>query len=666
MINGGLNKEYGININKAWNYTTGNSNILVGIIDSGIDGHHPDLINNINEDLHRDYVDTPSTSDVREVAKEDLKDLRGHGTHVAGIIGAQANNKIGISGVVQNVSLVSLRVIDEKGICDLKDVQRAIDFATKEAIPILNCSGGNEINYSGYIEAIENYPGLFVCSAGNDGQDNDLYGHFPSNYNFDNLISVGAIDSYGKKEITSNFGANNVDIFAPGNSILSTYPTDLYDSSLWTNVAVGYRKMTGTSMAAPFVTGVAALMLSANPDITPQQIKFTIMNNATKYSALDNLCVSEGRLDAFKSVSAAVFNTSTVNGNIKINGFVSGYSMKNYTNLEIPESFAQISSKYGTPIQKISIIGSTAFKGCVNLKSIDLPSSVEQIDNEAFRNCSSLTSVIVNRAITSITNLGENVFTGCDSNLEITVPTNRIAEYKNKEYWSSYRNKIVPSDEYTTFDIDCESSLNYSLNLDKATNKLYKINVNCSKSYKINVISSNQVHIIIYNSNMNEINSGSNTLSQFLGLGTYYVSFEFYNVNTSGMFEIDISLTWTSTDILLSSGINDIKNSMHLNSENVYHCNYKYFKDQGDGFYRLLLNAGNNVFYPAEAIRIYTDQSRTTLLNRYGTTGINKQAITYYGESELYVFFPENDYYYIEITLSNLSYTSITLNNRIY
>ena len=749
----GLNQTYGINVNKAWNYTTGNANILVGVIDSGIDAKHPDLINTVNDNLHRDYVDTPFLSNVREVDKEDLEDLNGHGTHVAGIIGAQGNNLTGISGVVQNISLVSLRVFDSNGDGNASDVKRAIDFATKEAIPILNYSGGGTNNHSGRRKAIENYPGLFVCSAGNDGQDNDLNDHFPSNYNFDNLISVGAIDSNGQKRSASNFGANNVDIFAPGQSILSTYPTDLYDSSNSSHIAVGYRKLSGTSMAAPFVTGVAALMLAANPDITPQQIKFTIMNNATKYSALDNLCVSEGRLDAFKSVSAVAFNTSTVNDDIKINGFVSGYSMINYTDLEIPESFAQISSEYGTPIQEIAIIGSaafknmrnlksifmpntitnidssafencyslqgitlpnnitsignsvfkgcaslesisipnsvthidtsafegcsylqsvtlsnnliaigsSAFKGCGSLGSITIPSSVQHIDSNAFENCSSLSVVTVNRRITNITNLGVSVFDGCNASLKIFVPANRIAEYKNKEYWSSYRNKITPSEDYAELEIDCEGNVSESLSLSKATNELYKLNVNCSKSYKINANSSNNVNIIIYDSNMNVISSGSNTLTQFLGCGIYYISFEFDDTNASGTFEIGISLTWTSSNILLNKGTNNIKNSMHLNNGNAYHCSYEYFNNQGEGFYRFSLNIGSNEILPEGTIKIYSNINKTELLNRYGSTGINEQAITYNGENELYVFLPENGYYYIDIVLPKSTYSLITL-----
>jgi len=795
----GLNQTYGINVNKAWNYTTGNANILVGVIDSGIDAKHPDLINTVNDNLHRDYVDTPFLSNVREVDKEDLEDLNGHGTHVAGIIGAQGNNLTGISGVVQNISLVSLRVFDSNGDGNASDVKRAIDFATKEAIPILNYSGGGTNNHSGRRKAIENYPGLFVCSAGNDGQDNDLNDHFPSNYNFDNLISVGAIDSNGQKRSASNFGANNVDIFAPGQSILSTYPTDLYDSSNSSHIAVGYRKLSGTTMAAPFVTGVAALMLAANPDITPQQIKFTIMNNATKYSALDNLCVSEGRLDAFKSVSAVAFNTSTVNDDIKINGFVSGYSMINYTDLEIPESFAQISSEYGTPIQEIAIIGSaafknmrnlksifmpntitnidssafencyslqgitlpnnmtsignsvfkgcaslesisipnsvthidtsafegcsylqsvrlpnsliaigssafkgctnlasinipnsitsinsktfencqslksvllhnniisigaSAFKGCTSLESINLPSSINNIGDEAFKNCSSLTSVTVNREISNTTNLGENALDGCHTNLQIVVPTNRIAEYKNKEYWSSYRNKIIPSEDYREYEIDCEGSLYYTLTLNSKYNKLYKLNVDCSKSYKINANSLNNVNIIIYDSNMNVVSNDSNTITQFLGCGTYYISFEFNNINDSGIIEISITLTWLSTNIPLSSGINNIKNSMHLNSGNIYHCSYEYLHNQGEGFYRFSLNFGNNRILPEGAIKIYSDRNRTTLLSRYTISGINKQAVNDNGENEIYLYLPGNSYYYIDIVLPKSTYILITL-----
>lgn len=306
-------------------------------------------------------------------------------------------------------------------------------------------------------------------------------------------------------------------------------------------------------------------------------------------------------------------------------------------------------------------IGSSAFKGCGSLGSITIPSSVQHIDSNAFENCSSLSVVTVNRRITNITNLGVSVFDGCNASLKIIVPVNRIAEYKNKEYWSSYRNKIMPSEDYAEFEIDCEGNVTESLSLSKATNELYKLNVNCSKSYKINANSSNNVNIIIYDSNMNVISSGSNTLTQFLGCGIYYISFEFDDTNASGTFEIGISLTWTSSNILLNKGTNNIKNSMHLNNGNAYHCSYEYFNNQGEGFYRFSLNIGSNEILPEGTIKIYSNINKTELLNRYGSSGINEQAITYNGENELYVFLPENGYYYIDVVLPKSTYSLITL-----
>ena len=309
----------------------------------------------------------------------------------------------------------------------------------------------------------------------------------------------------------------------------------------------------------------------------------------------------------------------------------------------------------------ITSIGVSAFKGCTSLESINLPSSINNIGDEAFKNCSSLTSVTVNREISNTTNLGENAFDGCHTNLQIIVPTNRIAEYKNKEYWSSYRNKIIPSEDYTEYEIDCEGSLNYTLTLNSKYNKLYKLNVDCSKSYKINANSLNNVNIIIYDSNMNVVSNDSNTITQFLGCGTYYISFEFNNINDSGIIEISITLTWLSTNIPLSSGINNIKNSMHLNSGNIYHCSYEYLHNQGEGFYRFSLNFGNNRILPEGAIKIYSDRNRTTLVSRYTISGINKQAVSDNGENEIYLYLPGNSYYYIDIVLPKSTYTLITL-----
>ena len=305
-------------------------------------------------------------------------------------------------------------------------------------------------------------------------------------------------------------------------------------------------------------------------------------------------------------------------------------------------------------------IGTQAFKDCTRLSSIIFPSSVQYIDDEAFKNCSALSLVTVNREISDITNLGENVFEGTRANLQIVVPTNRIAEYKNKVYWSSYRNKITPSGQYSELTLNCESNLSNIVNLNQSYNKLYKLNANCSKAYKFNVTSTIDVNIIVYDINMNVLSNSCNIATPFLSCGTYYISLEFVDPNGAGNFEMLTSLRWTSADIQLLSGANEIKNSMHLNNENVYHCKYYYNNNQGAGFYKISLNTGSNIAYPDGTMKIYSDPSRTTILNRYGTTGINKQAITDSNENEIYLYLPEGRSY-IDIVLPLTTYSSISL-----
>ena len=337
--------------------------------------------------------------------------------------------------------------------------------------------------------------------------------------------------------------------------------------------------------------------------------------------------------------------------------------------ITIPNSVTNIDSnafegctrlKEVTLSNTLHAIGTQAFKGCTRLSSIIFPSSVQYIDDESFKNCSALSLVTVNREISDITNLGENVFEGTRANLQIVVPTNRIAEYKNKVYWSSYRNKITPSNQYSELTLNCESNLSNIVNLNQSYNKLYKLNVNCSKAYKFNVTSTIDVNIIVYDINMNVLSNSCNIATPFLSCGTYYISLEFVEPNGAGSFEMLKSLRWTSADIQLLSGVNEIKNSMHLNNENVYHCKYYYNNNQGAGFYKISLNTGSNIAYPEGTMKIYSDSSRTTILNRYGTTGINKQAIIDSNENEIYLYLPEGRSY-IDIVLPLTTYSSISL-----
>ncbi len=286
----------------AWDITTGSNTIYVGVIDSGIDVTHPDLVNNIDINLSECFSDDYDTA---------LEDATGHGTHVAGIIGAQWNSDelYAVIGVCWNVKLVSLRVGTATGDFYGPAVAEAINYAERNGIQILNFSGGTYNESDGIKQALESYSGLFICSAGNDTLDTDEFTHYPSSYSYDNLISVGASTYYDNTWTSSNlkpngyyegsnYGATTVDLFAPGAAIYScgnkTYNRYAYDS--------------GTSMAAPFVTGVAALMMANNSNLSPARIKQLILDNVDEVSNFSGKCVSGGRLNAYKAVNASSHN----------------------------------------------------------------------------------------------------------------------------------------------------------------------------------------------------------------------------------------------------------------------------------------------------------------------------------------------------------------------
>lgn len=271
-----------IKLPDVWDITTGAKSVTVGVIDSGIDGTHPDLIQSIDTSLSNCF--SPHYSDP-------LEDVIGHGTHVAGIIGAEGNNSIGTCGVCWNVSLVSLRVDNTNGKFDSNAVVKAITYATIAGLDIINYSGGGGGDNASENAAIKNYNGLFVCSSGNDGYNNDLDPHYPSSYELDNLIAVGSIDINYKVATTTNYGKTSVDIFAPGVDIYST------------KSGGGYVSKSGTSMASPQVAGVAALLLSIDNTLDGVKLKKIICENVDKATNLTNKCVTGGRLNAYKAVN---------------------------------------------------------------------------------------------------------------------------------------------------------------------------------------------------------------------------------------------------------------------------------------------------------------------------------------------------------------------------
>lgn len=358
----GFHSELGIDVLNAWKITSGSREVRVGVIDTGVDLDHPDLVDNLAEG--KSFVNGANTAD----------DTQGHGTHVAGIIGAVGDNNLGVSGVCKKVTLVPLKVSINGGIKS-GDVVNAINYAKNfwgkdTQISVLNFSAGSFSNTSALKNAIDNYPGLFVAAAGNENSDIDTTLDYPASYNIDNMIVVGAHSANGERRTSSNYGNKNVDIFAPGTDVKST-------------VIGGYDYNSGTSMAAPFVTGVAALMLSVNSDLSAKELKESIMGNAripnvNGTNPLEGLCVTNGRLDAYKAVSSValdMYGTSVMGLQENASREVNHITIpKTYNNINITALDVRAFNNY-TKLESFCYnhsmsIPSTVLDGCTSLKTV--------------------------------------------------------------------------------------------------------------------------------------------------------------------------------------------------------------------------------------------------------------------------------------------------------
>lgn len=260
---------------KAWKRSTG-AGVKVAIIDTGISPHQ----------------DLPIAQCFNAVTKQTgvCQDGNGHGTHVAGTIAASFGNSIGLAGVSHSVSLMGIKFLQDNGSGSLFDAISAIDYARVNGANIINASwGGGGYSQPLYL-AIERAASagiLFVAAAGNEGVNNDTYPHYPSNYNLPNIISVAATDEKNKLAPFSNYGKETVDIAAPGVSIYSTLPNNSYGA------------LSGTSMAAPHVTGAAALYLSRSPQASASQVLNKILSTARKPKKLRGKIKSGGVVNAF-------------------------------------------------------------------------------------------------------------------------------------------------------------------------------------------------------------------------------------------------------------------------------------------------------------------------------------------------------------------------------
>ena len=295
-----------INALPAWGMSAGSDSIIVAVIDTGVDYNHPDLAQNIwtnpgeipNNGIDDDgngYVDDVHGYDFINNDNDPMDD-NGHGTHCAGVIGAVGNNGVGISGLNQKVKIMPLKFLRKDGNGDTAASLNAIAYARRMGAHVISCSWGGTARSQALADAIASTNKLVVCAAGNAGTNNDLIPHYPSGFESPQIIGVSASDANDGIPAYSNYGQNSVDVAAPGDWILSTYPTSLGHQ---------YIKMKGTSMATPHVSGLAALLLSKNPSLSPDQLKQLILNNADKLPAFSGKTVSGGRIDAAASLSAA-------------------------------------------------------------------------------------------------------------------------------------------------------------------------------------------------------------------------------------------------------------------------------------------------------------------------------------------------------------------------
>ncbi|MFP6906538.1 MAG: S8 family peptidase, partial [Verrucomicrobiota bacterium] len=217
-------------------------------------------------------------------------DDHSHGTHVAGTIGAIGNNAVGVAGVNWAVKILSLKIFGPGG-AGANGIVEAIDYCTDNNIKISNNSWGGRFFSQPIYDVIDRARlagHLFVAAAGNDSinNDTDTFPAYPASYDLDNIISVAALTEAGGLAGFSNYGPTTVDIAAPGDEILSTFPTYQTDSMLDNGMATSYESISGTSMTSPHVAGVAALLLSLNPSLTYDQLRDSIYAGAVTNPAL--------------------------------------------------------------------------------------------------------------------------------------------------------------------------------------------------------------------------------------------------------------------------------------------------------------------------------------------------------------------------------------------
>jgi subtilisin family serine protease len=314
VANGDGTVDADVDMPAAWDDSTGSTALTVGVVDSGLDYRHRDLSPNIGRNpgetgggRETNGVDDDSNGLVDDwrgwdwvQGDNDPQDPNGHGTKVAGILGARGNDNRGVAGVAWYAKLLPLRVLDPSGTGRVSDLVAAYRYAAQKRLPVVNASIAGPTFSQAEYDALRAASGtLFVVGSGNDSRNNDVTGSYPCNHSLPNVVCVTASDQDDVRPGFASYGRRSVELAAPGTNILSPVPGDRWSY------------MTGTSAATPHVAGAAALLLARYPGSTPAALRAALLSTVDRKPAFATTTVSGGRLNVDRALatrpSAAAF-----------------------------------------------------------------------------------------------------------------------------------------------------------------------------------------------------------------------------------------------------------------------------------------------------------------------------------------------------------------------
>ncbi|OJW07115.1 MAG: hypothetical protein BGO49_28100 [Planctomycetales bacterium 71-10] len=294
----GLNDPADVDIDapEAWRATTGSAATIVAVIDSGVDVSNPEFKGRLWVNPSASRRGRPSYGWNFVANDGDVRDDYGHGTHVAGILGA-ANDGRGIVGVDWNARLMILKVLDARGDGEPADAAAAVRFAADHGARVVSASWATDEFSQDLYDAIA-YAGLkgvvVVVAAGNESANDDLRPVYPATFDLPNILVVAAVDKSGSLASFSNYGANTVDLAAPGVDVYSTYAS-----------RSKYATLSGTSMAVPYVAGVVSLVVGQHPGWSAEQVVAHVKATVRRVASLAGVTTSGGIVDAAQAVGVS-------------------------------------------------------------------------------------------------------------------------------------------------------------------------------------------------------------------------------------------------------------------------------------------------------------------------------------------------------------------------